>query len=126
MLIKILSLSLIGMFMSVILKKHCRELVPLFEIAVVIGSIYLIISSASVAGTGLGKIISLYSGDDGVFSSLFKGAAVTVLSRLASDVCRESGNSLMGDISEIGGRMMLIILAAPFIEKVTETALSFV
>ena len=33
---------------------------------------------------------------------------------------------LMGDIVELGGRVMLIILAFPFIEKVTEIALAFV
>ena len=48
-----------------------------------------------------------------------------MLTRLASDLCKENGNTLMGDIVELGGRIMLTVLALPFIEKVTETALSF-
>ena len=56
---------------------------------------------------------------------LFKGAGVTVLTRLACDVCRENGNSLMADVVELGGRIMLIVLVMPFIEKVTDMAVSF-
>lgn len=125
MFVKILVLAITGTLLSVILKKHSREFVPFFEIAVVAAVAVIIISSDAIRKNSLEKIFSLYSQAGDVFNVLFKGAAVTVLTKLACDVCRESGNSLMADIVELGGRLMLVILALPFIEKVTQTALDF-
>ena len=122
---KILALAITGTLLTLILKKHCRELVPFFEIAVVIGVVFIIADADVLKGSALSKIISRYSDGGEAFSVLFKGAAVTVLTRFACDICRESGNSLMGDIVELGGRIMLIVLAVPFIEKVFDIALSF-
>lgn len=125
MLVKILALAVTGTLLTVILKKHCRELVPFFEFAVVIVALIIIADADIVRKNGLERIFSLYSQGSEIFTVLFKGAAVTVLTKLASDVCRESGNGLMGDIVELGGRIMLILLSVPFIEKVAEIALSF-
>lgn len=125
MLIKVILLSVTGVFLTVILKKYCKELVPFFEIAVMLVAAYIIFDGVDIDNTGLSKIFSLYSESDELFSCIFKGAAVTVITKLGSDVCRESGNNLMSDIVEFGGRIMLITLSLPYIEKVTEIALSF-
>lgn len=126
MLIKIIGLAVIAALITVILKKHCKELVPFFELAVLIAVVLLIADGQLIKSGGLEKLFSLYARENEVFSAIFKAAAITVLSRLASDLCKENGNTLMGDIVELAGRIMLTVLALPFIEKVTETALSFV
>ncbi len=125
MFIKILALAAVGVMMIVILKKHCSELVPLFEIALVAVGIVIIGDAEVVKRSGIEKIFNGYSDSGELFSLILKGAAVTVLTRFACDVCKESGNSLVADIVELGGRIMLVMLAMPFIEKVTEIALSF-
>ncbi len=125
MFIKIVVLAVIGTLLTVVLKKHCRELVPFFELALVAGAFIIIADNDVVEKSSIEKIFSAYSLSGEIFAAVFKGAAVTVLSRLACDVCKESGNSLTADIVELGGRIMLIILAMPFIEKVSEIALSF-
>lgn len=126
MLMKIITLALTASLITAILKKHCREFVPFFEAAVVIAALFMAGELQSPEKSGLGKLFSAYAGSNEVFSAIFKAAAVTVLSRLASDMCRESGNGLIGDVVELAGRITLIMLALPFVEKVTETALSFI
>jgi len=125
MFVKILVLAVVGVMLTVILRKYCRELVPIFEIALVAGAFVIIADAEVVKRSGIEKIFSVYSGSSEIFTAILKGAAVTVLTRLACDVCRESGNSLVADIVELGGRIMLVVLAIPFLEKVTEIALSF-
>lgn len=125
MFVKILALAAIGVMMTVILKKHCSELVPLFEIALVAVGIVIIGDAEAVKRSGIEKIFAAYSQGGELFTAILKGAAVTVLTRFACDVCKESGNSLVADIVELGGRIMLVVLAMPFIEKVTQIALSF-
>ncbi len=126
MLVKIIALALTAALVTVILRKHCRELVPFFEIAVLIAALFMLADLQTQGESSIGRLFSLYSEGSEVFPAIFKAATVTVLSRLASDMCRESGNGLMGDIVELAGRMMLVMLAVPFIERVTEIALSFI
>lgn len=126
MLVKIIALALTAALVTVILRKHCRELVPFFEIAVLIAALFMLADLQTQGESSIGRLFSLYSEGSEVFQAIFKAATVTVLSRLASDMCRESGNGLMGDIVEFAGRMMLVMLAVPFIERVTEIALSFI
>lgn len=126
MLIKIISLAVIGTFIIVILKKYCNELVPFFEVAVLIAVLLVVADGQLINKNSFEKLFSVYVRDIEMFSAIFKAAAITVLTRLASDLCKENGNTLMGDIVELGGRIMLTVLALPFIEKVTEAALSFV
>jgi len=125
MFVKILVLAVVGVVLTLILKKHCRELVPLFEIVLVAGAFVIIADAEVVKRSGVEKILSAYSESAEFFTAILKGAAVTVLTRFACDVCRESGNGLVADIVELGGRIMLVVLAMPFVEKVTEIALSF-
>lgn len=126
MLVKIIALALTAALITVILRKHCRELVPFFEIAVLIAALFMLADLQTQGESSIGRLFLLYSEGSEVFQAIFKAATVTVLSRLASDMCRESGNGLMGDIVELAGRMMLVMLAVPFIERVTEIALSFI
>ena len=125
MFIKILILAVVGVILSVVIRKYCRELLPLFEIALVAGVFFIVADAEVIKKSGIEKIFTAYSGTGEIFSAILKGAAVTVLSRLAGDVCRESGNSLMADSVELGGRIMLILLAMPFVEKVADIAISF-
>lgn len=126
MFIKLLSLGVIGAFLGVVLKKFSRELVIFLELAVAVTAVFIVKDSLFSQLDDFGKVFSSFSMGPEIFSAVFKASAVTVLSKLGSEVCRESGNGLMGDIVELGGRVMLIILAFPFIEKVTEIALAFV
>lgn len=126
MFIKLLSLGVIGAFLGVVLKKYSRELVIFFELAVAVVAVFIVKDSLFVQLDDFGKIFSSFPMGSEIFSAVFKVSAVTVLSKLGSEVCRESGNGFMGDIVELGGRVMLIILSFPFIEKVTEIALAFV
>ena len=125
MFLKILGLAAVGVLLTVIIKKHCRELLPLFEIALVAAVLIIIADADIVNRSGIEKIFYGNSGAGELFTVILKGAAVTVLTKFACDVCRESGNSLMADVVELGGRIMLVVLAMPFIEGVTEIALSF-
>ena len=125
MLIKIICLAVLGTFITVILKKHCKELVPFFEVAVVVAFLLVAADGQLINKGSFEKLFSVYGRDNEVFTAILKAAAITVLTKLASDLCNENGNTVMADIVELGGRLMLILLALPFIEKVTQAALSF-
>ncbi len=126
MFIKLLALGIVGAFLGILLKKYSKELVVLLEIAVVLVGLFIVKESLLEEFDTFSKVFSSFSEGTEMFKAVFKASAVTVISKLGSELCKESGNALMGDIVELGGRVMLIILALPFIERVTEIALAFV
>ena len=126
MLIKIITLGLIGAFLALIIKKYNKELLPFLEVVIVIAAIFMIKDFLSGYTKDFKELFSLYSEGEELFNALFKGAAITVLTRLCSQVCKESGNGLMGEIIELGGRAVLIALSLPFIIESAHIALSFV
>lgn len=126
MLVKIIALGLTGTFLAVILKKYNKELLPFLELVIAFMAVFLLKEFFSGQDNALKELFSLYSQGEEFFHCLFKGAVITVLTRLASEVCKESGNGLMGDIIELGGRVMLIALSLPFITETAKTALSFI
>lgn len=126
MFIKLLALGIVGAFLGIILKRYSKELVVLLEIAVVLAGLFIVRESLLEEFASFGKVFSSFGEGAEMFKAVFKASAVTVISKLGSELCKESGNGLMGDIVELGGRVMLIILALPFIERVTEIALAFV
>lgn len=126
MLVKIVTLGLVGTLLAVILKKHSKELMPFFEIALLISALMLIVDELKEVSATLKNLFS-YSGiSQDLLSCLVKGAAITVLTKLTCELCRENGNSLMGEVVELGGRIMLIVLSLPYISDVITVALSFV
>lgn len=126
MIIKIFALALIGCCVSVFLKKHNKELIPFFEIAVMTVGIFLIKDSLVSQRSVIDDLFKLYPQGEEMFYCLFKASAVTIITKLTSETCRESGNSLIGDIVELGGRVMLVVLSMPFIVQVAKTAMSFI
>lgn len=126
MFVKLLALGIVGAVLGTVLKKYSRELVIFFELAVAVIAVITVKDSVFSLLDDFVGVFSSYSVGSEVFSTVFKASAVAVMSKLGSDVCRESGNGLMGDIVELGGRVMLIILAFPFIEGATEIALAFI
>lgn len=126
MIIKVISLGLVGVFVCVLLKKYNKELIPFFEIAVTAAFLVLIGDSLTSYGGVYDSLLRLYPQGSEMFVCLVKAAVVTVITRLTSELCRESGNGLIGELVELGGRVMLAALSMPFILKVAETALSFV
>ncbi|MGN0447544.1 MAG: SpoIIIAC/SpoIIIAD family protein [Acutalibacteraceae bacterium] len=125
MFIKILSLCIMGCFMFVILKKYSPELVIFFEIAVAIIILLLLISQIKESSAEFRKLFSLADESDEIFSCILKGAIITVLTKLGTEICSDSGNKLIGSIVELSGRTMLIVLCLPFVLDTVKIAFSF-
>ena len=126
MIIKVIALAFIGVFVGLFLKKYNKELIPFFEIAIVFSVLIMIKEAFSSYEGKIESLLRLYPQGESLFGCLFKGAALTVITKLVSEICKESGNAVMSELVELGGRIMLLILTLPFIIDVAETALSFI
>lgn len=126
MIVKVIALGFIGTLVGMLLRKYNKELMPFFEMIIIVTALLLIKDSMSFREGGFATLLRLFPQGEKLFVCLFKGAAITVITKLTSEICRESGNTVMGEIVELGGRVMLVVLSLPFITEVAQTALSFI
>lgn len=124
--IKIFTLTVIVSLMSVLLKKYSEEFLLPFRL--LSACVLLII----IVKEGYGYISSFISLLDGfynevqIISGLLKASFIAVITKLTCDVCAETGNSLIKDIVELGGRLMIFIISLPYISDILNVIFSFV
>lgn len=124
--LKIILLGLCVSIVSVFIRQYQHSFVIIVELA--FAAVVLVLIADKALDT-VGKLFEIFNTDynfEKVFSSIFKGALVCISTKLACDVSKDSGNTVVADIIEFSGRIMLLIIAFPFIESVIKTAVSFV
>ena len=57
---------------------------------------------------------------------LFKGLGICVITQLASDTCRDAGESALASKAELAGRLSLFAVGLPLFQKVVSIALSLI
>ena len=87
--------------------------------------ILMIFDSATEALSDLSDLLNITSSSSKMLICLYKSAAVCILSKTAADICKESGNSSVGEMIDFASRIMLLIMAMPYIESVIKTATAF-
>ncbi len=90
----------------------------------VIALVYILNTTVSGLDAFRSVVGSLGTGYD-VIKVLFKASLVTIGVKLGGDVCRESGNYLMEDIIELGGRLMIFAISVPYILEIIKISIAF-
>ena len=125
MLVKVVFIGVSVCLVNILLKKYSNEFVLPTEIvflalAVALSSEYLqeafAVLTELVEGTEYGSEI---------LTSSIKGAGICLLTRFSTDICLESGNKLVSDVIEFTGRIMLLVIAMPYIESIIKIAVAF-
>ena len=94
-------------------------------------AVIAVISAAVISGIipVTEKISGLCSGipsGSEYLAILFKGLGISYLTQLASDICRDSGESSLAVQTETAGKTALLIIALPLFEKVSELAVGLI
>ncbi len=100
--------------------------IVILNVVFVIAVIFLIFDSAVESLKSISDLLSVSSSTGKIFSSLLKAGTVCILTKLASDIAKESGNATVSDMIDFGGRIMLLIISLPFIESIIKTATAFI
>ena len=126
MIIKIILLGLCICVVNFILRDISRAFVLFINICYVVIVSLNLLEYISDFADNIKELFLLNSSSEYMFKCLFKGALICILTKLSSDICKESGNTVVSDIVDISGRVMLLFLAFPFIESIVKTAAAFV
>lgn len=125
MIIKIALSGICVCILTAILQQYNKSFVIFIEIIFVCIVVSLITDDIVKGVSSLVGLFSHNALNNKILICLVKGAVICILTKLACDISYESGNILVGDIIELSGRVILIIISLPFMESIVKTALSF-
>lgn len=106
--------------LAVLLRQHCREQSMLLAIAActaVMGSF------AAFAAPMMKEIQDIFSAagiSDSYLSLIFKASAICIITRITSELCRDSGESAIAEASELWGRGAVTLLSLPLVKAILE------
>ena len=62
------------------------------------------------------------SGTSEYVETILKGLGIVILTQISSDICRDSGEATLAGHIETVGKLELLLLSIPLIEKILATA----
>lgn len=126
MFIKVIILGVLVCIINLILKQHQKVFVLPVNIIYVVIVLLLIFDSFAENLQDIADLFSVSGVLDKALTCLYKSAAICILSKISIDLCKESGSSVISDMIDIGGRIIMLSLALPFIKSIIKTAAAFV
>ena len=121
MTVKLCMIALLILASVGIIKQWKADFVPLIRIGAIVLFGSLLIASAKP----LLYLISNLGGRAGAseyVETILKGLGIVILTQICSDVCRDSGEGTLATHIETVGKVELLLLCIPLIEKILATA----
>ncbi|MDR1565185.1 MAG: stage III sporulation protein AD [Oscillospiraceae bacterium] len=124
--ISLCAFAIVAAFVALTLRQHRPEMAALIGLAAVV-LIFLAVADKLgpiiQALNGLFEQMNLPASFGGV---IIKAIGICLIVQVASDACRDAGESSLASKLEIAGRLTIIFLALPLFNEVMQTALSLI
>ncbi len=125
MIFKIAFVGIAVCLISTLLKKYLNEFVLPVEILYIsFATIMLIDVFKEILGVVYEHFTTLENGEE-IISSVIKAMGICLITKFSSDVCNENGNKLVASVIEFSGRILLAVIALPYIESVINVAVAY-
>ena len=109
--------GLVGTVLALILGQYRPEFRMLVTAAVTLLLMAMVLEQLSPVLEQLRSTMEL-TGLTGDYAVLFKAVGICLLTQLAGDVCRDSGESSIASKIELAGRAAILLIAMPLIQEV--------
>lgn len=126
MFIKVIILGVLVCIINLILQQHQKVFVLPVNIIYIVIVLLLIFDSFAENLQDISDLFSVSGILDKALICLYKSAAICILSKISVDLCKESGSAVISDMIDLGGRIIMLSMALPFIKSIIRTAAAFV
>lgn len=126
LILKVVSVAVIAVFLSVIVRHYRAE----YSIFIALGAAVIIWAMLSdsldrmldsmrlmLSGTGI---------DNEYISIIFKALGICILTQLASDICRDCGESALATKMELAGKIVILAVAMPMITSIAQISVELI
>lgn len=120
---KLLAVTLISVVLTVVVKTYRPEMAVQTSIAA--GATVLLMLVGQITGVlnMITDAVRSYGLNEEYFTVALKTAGIAYLAQLASQTCMDAGESALAAKVELGGRIMILALAAPVAFKILDLAI---
>ena len=120
---KLLAVALISVVLTVVVKTYRPEMAVQTSIAA--GATVLLMLVGQITGVlnMITDAVRRYGLNEEYFTVALKTAGIAYLTQLASQTCMDAGESAIAAKVELGGRIMILALAAPVAFKILDLAI---
>lgn len=126
MIFKIVISGICVCIINIIIKKYQPTYVVIINLLFLVTVLLFIISNSSESFNSIRNTFTIDSASSKIIIILYKSAAVCILSKIGSDICREGGSKVIAEIIDMTGRLTLLFIAFPYIENIIKTTTAFV
>ena len=120
MLGKAAAISVTVAVLSLVIKKQSPDMALLLGIAACCAVLTASLTAITEVTDFLQSLLTYTGLDGGVVSVVLKATGVAILSKLASDVCRDAGESALASSVEVCGSVTVLCIALPLIKAVMQ------
>lgn len=123
---KVVSVAVIAVFLSVIVRQYRAE----YSVFIVVGAgvvIWVMLSDTFSRAIDSMKIMMNGTGVDGDYISIvFKTLGICILTQIASDLCRDCGESALATKTELAGKIAILAVAIPMITSIAQISVELI
>lgn len=126
LILKVVSVAVIAVFLSIIVRHYRAE----YSIFIALGAtavIWVMLSDTlekmldsmrlMLSGTGI---------DNDYISIVFKTLGICILTQIASDICRDCGESALATKTELAGKIVILTVAMPMITSIAQISVELI
>lgn len=117
---------IIAAVLSVMLKKYNPEISMLVAVGAGVVVFALVLSKISPALTQVNNLLSRAGMPVEYGGILLKSLGICFLCQFSSDACKDAGQSALASKVELAGKLMIVLIALPMIEDITQTAVGII
>lgn len=124
--LKIFLIAFVALAAIVLLKQIKPEFALLLKFAVLLLLGFLVFSEVSDAVSEIFSFGELVSIDSEMLKILLKALGLCLVAQIASDVCKDCGESALSTSVELVGKLSIVLMALPVAAQLIEISLGWI
>lgn len=117
----IIAIGIIGALVCAVINQYKPEYTMLAAIATGIVILLLLVPDISLITEYLNEIVQVEKIDLSYGKTVVKALGICIITQLASDTCRDCGQSSIASKIELGGKVSVLVISIPIFVSLIET-----
>lgn len=122
--LKIAVICLVAAVMAKVIQPTNRDLAALLSISAVIFSAFIAVDGITQVFSGMDSVFSGTGLGSGYLKLAFRALGICYISELCSSSCRDCGETALGSVLDISGRVAVALICLPLLREFTEVVKS--
>lgn len=114
----LLGVAVCVLFCSILVKDESRTFALLLSISGICLILYSVSGEVKTIVDGIKSISNLYFENVEYIKLMLKVLAITLLTQIVSDICRDNGENALAGVTEFSTKIVLITMVLPLFETI--------